>query len=355
MVTSRQSKSNQQRVKAMEAIVFGFGNIGKALVKRLNNDGWEIRGIVRRDGGLYDSDGNRTDDFHMNNLRSSLVRGSKTCVAFIAIPSDEGGDIERKYIQGALSAGAFAVTCAKSALSNHHEQLKHSIESGRLGYRATVGGGTHMLPILKKKIGGRKDVAVCVVVNGTLNFLFHSMHHDGDSLGMAIKKAERLRFVEPGATNNLEVINGEMQDTKKKTVIVGNTSLPLPVMLNAAGIQVATLDDNQLARLVRQAAVRRYLVRYYPAGWKVNGEDDDVIGGFTVKMPDGAMIQAGFHRTDLDPVYTDRLPLGANNFAMTIEGPDGEDGIYVVANGPGAGPEATTAAMMADARQMLGL
>lgn len=333
------------------ALVIGYGTIGKPLVLRLKAKGYSIKGVVRK-GGLLSEDANT----HSGKFSPGMIEpfvGSKHGggAIFLATPSEPGGEVARDYIVAGLAAGAKVITCEKGAIGEHFDIFREDIENNRIGYSATVGGGTRLLPVLRDRLRGRKDVTAHVVLNGTLSFLFHSMHHDGDSLGAAVRKAIKLGFAEPGAESDLDVVNGEMRDTVLKTSILYNLCMRSSKTLKPSDISLHTLGEQELMRLIHEVAVRRYIVSFLPPGTK-NGVSEDVIGGFCVGI-DGWRIRGGFHRTDSDPLFNGRLPTGANNCVITSEGVNGEDGIYMLCNGPGAGPEPTTSAMIADAERLL--
>ncbi|HEY4498551.1 MAG TPA: hypothetical protein VJH94_00635 [Candidatus Paceibacterota bacterium] len=319
----------------VKVALIGFGMINKAVKAKIDQmSGWVVETVIRK------SSLGEQHSFHMSDI------------AFLAIPTENGGDTARQYIAQSLAMGIPIVTCEKGALSHHFDKFLRNFD--KLGYSATVGGGTRLLPSLRERLNGRKDVIVHGVVNGTLNFIFSAMDNDSDSLGAAVKKAMKLGYAEPGAESALDVLNGEMMDTVMKTAIIYNTCMRLGKSMNAGDVKIVALDSKNLARLVREVSVRRYVVSFLPQS--KDGEEDsaDIIGGFSYSI-DGWKIRAGFVRTDSDPLFRSRLPAGANNCIITCEGVGGEDGIYVLANGPGAGPEPTASSMMSDARKLLRL
>ncbi len=333
---------------AMKAVIVGYGGIGKTVAKKLKEDGWDVAGMVRSHG-LCDASGEHIKSFSPDNLGEEFH--PEKHMLFVALPSASDGGVAFDYIMRGLKLGMKVVTCEKGALASRYLALKGYIEMNRLGFSATVGGGTQMLHPLKRRLLGRNDVAFHVFLNGTLNFIFHSMSHDGDSLSSAVQKAQKLAYAEPGASSDLEVVNGEIGDTLLKTQVMCNVCVTPEKPLFVSPDTAKTLSDQELATLVHQARHRRYIVSFFPPNSK-NGENIDTIAGFKIDH-EGWRIRAGFQRTDTDPVLATRLPTGVNNALITYDGRGGQDGVYVLANGPGAGPDPTASAMLCDARWLM--
>jgi homoserine dehydrogenase len=341
----------------VRAIVVGLGNIGKVLKTKINAlPDWKVIATVSKRSVFDGTTGNlirefTPDAFHVY-LRDVAGDG-KPVVVFLAIPSQNGGEAAGAYIEQAVACNVPIVTCEKGALSHQFALFADKLD--KIGYSATVGGGTRILPSLMERMNGRRDVVLHGVVNGTLNFIFNEMDHAGSSFGTAVEKAQALGYAEPGASEGVDILNGEMSDTVMKTSILFNICMNTGTYMNPDSIAVLKINQSILSHLIREASVRRYIVSLFPP--EFDGElppEKDIIGGFRYDIS-GWRIRAGFQRTDSDPLFRGRLPMGANNAVITCEGKGGEDGIYVLGNGPGAGPKPTTASMLGDARKLLRL
>ena len=329
------------------AVLIGHGLIGKALRAKIERaEGWSIEAIIRKDT-LCGPTGSGIGRFQMHMLKGLTAR--KLTVIFLAVPSTaKGGAVH--YLKEAISLGVPIVSCEKWALSHTFDEFVTHLD--KIGFSAMVGGGTRPLSSLRERLNGRKDVVAHAVLNATLNFILHAMDHDGDSLGIAVDKAKALGLAEPEGTDDLGVLNGEMGDTAMKTAVAYNICMRSEESLDASKVSINLLSERDLARLVREVSIRRYIVSFFPPGF--DDDNNDVIGGFSHEI-EGWKIRAGFQRTDTNPLFRGRLPAGANNCVITCEGARGENGIYVLSSGPGAGPKPTAASMMSDARRLLRL
>lgn len=327
-------------------VIIGLGLVGKALKAKIDKvPGWEIQQIVKK-GRIFSASGQEIDSFDSESpdLERAIPKGCD--LVFLAIPTYDKGQIAYRYIKHAVERGIPVVTCEKGALSYFWDNLETSID--KIGYSATVGGGTRLLPYLKQRLHGRDDVVVHAVVNGTLNYIFDEMAHAGRSYGEAVEEAQRLGYAEPGATDYLEVLNGEIKDTVMKTAILFNACMKKNKAMRPDDVALTLLEKGDLARLIKESKNRRYIVSFLPPG---SVQENDIIGGFQHES-DGWKIIAGFQAIDSNPLFLDWLPQGVNNSVLMYEGNFGEDGIYSL-TGPGAGSKPTTSSMIRDAKVLL--
>ncbi len=163
--------------------------------------------------------------FGRNNVGlsfSSLLEQHKPEAVFLTISTLDKGEAARDYILTCVNAGIPVITCEKGALAYHAGVLKPHLD--KIGFNATVGGGTMMLGYLKGRHFENKQVDIYAVLNGTLNFIFDEIAR-GRSLGEACEEARRLGYAEPGANGPLSLINGECRDVIMKTCVFFNTLL----------------------------------------------------------------------------------------------------------------------------------
>ena len=328
-------------------VIIGLGLIGKALKAKVEKvPGWEIQQIIEKDKILSGS-GEEIGSYNPESpdLEKLIPKGCD--LVFLAIPTFDKGQVAYRNIKYAVERGIPVVTCEKGGLSYNWSDLEKFI--GLIGYSATVGGGTRLLPYLKQRLHGRDDVVVHAVVNGTLNYIFDEMAHAGRSYGEAVEEAQRLGYAEPGATDYLQVLNGEIKDTVMKTAILFNVCMKKSKAMRPDDVSLKLLEKDDLARLIKESKNRRYIVSFLPPG---SQQENDIIGGFEHES-DGWKISAGFQAIDSNPLFLNWLPRGVNNSVLTYEGEFGEDGIYTL-YGPGAGAKPTTSSMIRDAKILLG-
>ncbi|MES2224328.1 MAG: hypothetical protein V4469_05365 [Patescibacteria group bacterium] len=278
------------------AILFGYGNIGKVLTKRIPKEKIDLEYTVNSKG-VFDSSLTKQGDLADWRDFTNDIQ-----IAFITIPTTGDDATAFEYASYFLEKNIPVITCEKASIANHFEYFKKF--KNIFKFTASVGGGTQMLQQLSSF--DSKILELRAVVNGTLNFI-------GDNLKKGINKDEIVKeilekgFAEPGASTFEEIIDGELNDVRLKTVILANSS----------GI---------FEKIVR------------PEDIKIDRED---LGKRCIVKISKTGIEAGF----LEDNNADWLPDGVNNVLYL----NGEK----VCFGPGAGAKATAESMISDFNNLL--
>ncbi len=316
--------------------IIGKGLIGTELVKRLNEEDYKIP-FVARSSGIYAGDSERKID-NLENYKKYIPEVDALC---LAIPTIDDGSTALDYILTALVHNKPIATCEKGALSNYFPELKNGLD--RIGFSATVGGGTRLLRWGRERINSHV-MEIHAVLNGTLNYVF-SQIAQGRTLGEVVDEAKKLGYAEPGADSHLDVINMEAnRDIPMKTAILFNM-LGLGE-IRAKNIETKPIGEICLQKLIKQAKQRRYIVSI--TSKKL---DDDIIGGFNYES-NGWFISAGFKQTDENPLFSRLKVSGVNNALLFYEGKDGKNGTYDT-SGQGAGENPTSSSMIKDLEILL--
>ncbi len=331
----------------------GGVNVGGAVPERATELGLRHSMYVVKSDGVHvmNSRGATSlhdprEDFWNEDTYTDGVR-----VAFLATPSSGDGTRALEIIEGLRGHDIPTVTAEKAALAHHFPALEPYL--GLMGISASVGGGTGMLPWLASKINPRTR-QVHSVVNGTINHIVDGID-GGRTAGQVIDEAVTLGYAEPGATNHLEVINGELVgDIPKKASILWNTVLrnifsPDTVLFPADLAQPA-LDQDGLNQLIAEAGARRYILSVVRSGEEI--PEKDILAPLRREVDGGLVIIGGFRRISDNPLFKALRMPGPSNGSVITAGPNESDGVYKL-EGPGAGPGPTAAAMVQDARQLL--
>ncbi len=346
--------------------LIGAGNIGEEVIRQAREKGFGIGPIVTT-SGVYDGSKvqrwkGKLSDYLKENPEYRLAVPDdyqaplrETDAVLLTISTRDDGEEAYTYMRGLLPEKP-VITCEKGALSSasRFKELLPEMKKGRLGYRATVGGGTSLLKVMQDSVRRGFDGRVYAVINGTLNFIFDRLSR-GRSLGETVYRARILGFAEPGAKDPLDVINTEAcKDVPRKSAIFYNTFLDSLGNENPSFLDVSTimstltpLTPDMFARLVREARNRRYIVSITPHDSAV---DDDVIAGYRLNM-DGWVIQGGFRRITDNPLYERFLPEDVDNALFVTKGKVESKGEYSH-SGPGAGAPPTVDSMMTDMDDM---
>lgn len=271
---------------------------------------------------------------------------------FIAVPTTDDGTVAKGYITEVLSRGSNVVTAEKGAIANFYPELKrvsHNFDC--LGFSASVGGGTRMIPELRTYCSDPGNVSqIHVSLNGTLAAIFGDMappSGSGMSFDAAVKRAVELGYAEPGAKSPLDVIRGEAQ---------GDIPKKVGILFNALGLSSKffewqklrfTLSDAQIRQAVQQADKRRFIISIYPEHALSAGQQADIVGGFDVAH-DGWRIAGGFQDITTNPhLASFAAANGPTNGFVVALGEHGSHGTYAL-SGPGAGVGPTVGSMLHD-------
>lgn len=318
--------------------IIGAGNIGSEIYKRVKLLSWDVNCIVDIDG-IYKELPKKEKIGELTELKK-YIKGLD--ILFLAIPTFDDGKTAFNYIQTSLDEGVPIVTCEKGALSNYFSELELDVNKHKIGYSATVGGGSRLLRYLQERVGPNVE-EIHAVVNGTLNYIFDQISK-GRSLGEVVNETQTLGYAEPGTTNPLEVINKEATgDVPMKTSILFNVCNLVEKRIKASEIIVHPIKSSELKKLVEEAINRRYIVsitRY--------DNKEEVIGGFKSKLNEW-YISAGFKNINKNPLFRELIPSGVNNAILISEG---QYGNYIL-SGPGAGAGPTANSMIIDAKKIL--
>ncbi len=260
----------------------------------------------------------------------------------LSIPNGDTGFAELSYLEAFREK--HLVTCAKGA---HAYRYREVMSIGRkIGRRATVGGGTDMLEVLRRRYLQDEDVTIHAVVNGTLNYIW-SVIQGGGSFAEAVSDAKDLGFAEPGATNLVDIINGELLDVAMKCAILKNVALPCTGSpMSADAFDIVKLTDHDIKRLTSRNARYRFITTLS----SVDDVDEIEKGapGSIWGRCGRRRITGGFHNIASETPWYDWLrEVGGVKNGFVIHNALGKDTGNSL-TGPGAGPEVTAKAMVRD-------
>jgi homoserine dehydrogenase len=117
-----------------------------------------------------------------------------------------GLDPAEQLVRRALEAGKSVVTANKKLIALHGpELLALARKKGlRLSFGAAVAGGIPVLHALEEGLAGDRLFRVRGIVNGTCNFVLHSMETRGLTFAEALKEAQEKGFAEADPTDDVE-------------------------------------------------------------------------------------------------------------------------------------------------------
>lgn len=187
-------------MKTRKVAIVGPGGVGSHLRARLEASGVNVCFTIRRN--------------HTGPAFKDLLLREKPDAVCITISTMDRGESARDFILTSVENGVKAVTSEKGSWAYYPKVLKSHIKE--IGFSAAAGGGTRMLRYVKERLIDGQQVEIHAVINGTLNFVFDEMRR-GRTLGEACEEARKLGYAEPGATDALSLVNGELTDVRLKT------------------------------------------------------------------------------------------------------------------------------------------
>ncbi|HVV26167.1 MAG TPA: hypothetical protein VHC21_04020 [Candidatus Saccharimonadales bacterium] len=336
--------------------LIGPGNIGTELRRQLGQDYVSNRlalsrlpEFVLRSSGVFDAAG---EELGVGAIEEF---DELPDVTFVAMPSTDDGKAAYDYISHILDRGKIAITAEKGALANNFDDLRdRSDEFRRLGVNATDGGGTRLLDVAQMYATDIGNISqVHLSLNGTLSAVMSMVAPPeglGMSLGQAVDQSIRLGYAEPGATTPYEVIKQEAEaDIPKKTAIFFNRLALGETSIDWTDLKF-DLTNSQIAQVVEEAKIRRFIVSIYANNHLANGikcPEDDIVGGFSTEHEDWKIV-GGFRHVERNPLFAPLANVTGPGAGLVIGlGPNESDGVYSL-TGPGAGVSPTVNTMIDD-------
>jgi|GEM_PF-6390789 len=331
-------------------VIIGAGNIGSELRTQLERKGHKIVAQARRGLVRFDKERPAVPIHNIGDVDEILNAlypvMSETDAVMLAIPNGDKGVAELRYMEAFRRE--HNVTCAKGAHAYHHHRVLALGKS--IGRRATVGGGTDMLEILRRRQLQDENATIYAVVNGTLNYVWSTIQRGG-SFAEAIADAKGLKYAEPNNNNPLDILFGELSDVCMKSTIIKNVALPCSQVFTADAFDIVPLKEDDIRRLTSRNARYRFIVTFSSV------PDYDEIpksspGSIRAKCGRWKIV-GGFHDVKAESPWFDWLRQidGVNN-GFTIHNSLGKDTGNSI-GGPGAGPEVTAKAMVRDLEDLL--
>lgn len=353
--------------------LIGAGMIGTELYKQLLNNpkgGVKPYAVVEYDGiydisdlGLYTNElTNRTLSQYLSSEGKKLdrklkiaevdkfedfLKNSDTDVVAVLITTKDDGSAAANYFRTAFKYDIPVVTCEKGALSASYEEFIPQMKNDMLGYTASVGGSSLMLPILRRKLWSGDLYYMYAVLNATLNYICHQ-RSKGKKTSEAIEEAKAAGYAEPQG-EGLNIINIELtSDIPKKVTIVGNEIQRISGrygFIKKGEIKIPSLSEKDFAELGNV----RYVLAFENLEKVNNVVNFKGLGKFEYKTPDDLLrISGAFINLEENDLEYLAFPNEFNGARISL-GPYGTETFY----GEGAGPRSTAATGIEDTQRMI--
>ena len=318
-------------MKKLNIAIIGLGNIGSYLYKYLNQN----KKIISKKNNCIPNityisakNKNRKRYFKINKkiwLNNYLDATKNKNVDLIVelIGGAEGP--AKKLVFEALKNKKHVVTANKALIAKYGDQLSKIAEKNKvnLEFEASVCGGVPIIRSLKEGLIANKINKVFGIFNGTSNYILSSMDKENKSFNEVLKNAQKLGYAESNPTSDL---NGDDVASKLKILSSLCFNSFLNKNIHVEGIKDIDKDDiNYAKRLGYKIKLLGYA---------------ELIGKNIFQRVHPTLIRNSSYVGSIDGVLN----------AVIIDGnPVGQS----IIQGEGAGPAATTSALISDISSIL--
>ena len=318
-------------MRKLNIAIIGLGNIGSYLFQYLKKN----KQIISKKNNCIPNvifvsakNRNRNRGFKINNkiwLKNYLDATKNKNVDLIVelIGGAEGP--AKKLVFNALKNKKHVVTANKALIAKYGNELAKIAEKNKvnLEFEASVCGGVPIIRSLKEGLIANKIHKVYGIFNGTSNYILSSMDKENKSFSDVLHKAKKLGYAE---SNPLSDLNGDDVSAKLKIL----SSLCFNSFLNnnihVEGIKDIDKDDISYAK---KLGYKIKLLGYA-----------ELIGKHIFQRVHPTLIRKSSYVASIDGVLN----------AVIIDGiPVGQS----IIQGEGAGPAATTSALISDISSIL--
>ncbi len=318
-------------MKKLNIAIIGLGNIGSYLFKYLNKN---KKNLTKKNNCtpnvIYVSAKNKNrkrkikikkDQWLKNYLDATKNKNIDLIVELIG--GAEGP--AKKLVFNALKNKKHVVTANKALIAKYGDQLAKIAEKNKvnLEFEAAVCGGVPIIRSLKEGLIANKISKIYGIFNGTSNYILSSMDKDNKNFNAVLNRAKKLGYAE---ANPLADLNGE--DVAAKLKILSSLCFNSFLNKNIYVEGINKIDKNDIDN-ANKLGYKIKLVGYA-----------ELINKKIYQRVHPTLIKKGSYIASIDGVLN----------AVIIDGnPVGQSTIQ----GEGAGPSATTSALVSDIASIL--
>ena len=302
----------------------GAGNVGGAVLKTLikSSQLLEVQGGVHFDLVQVGARrGKEVVPYEGINITTNLADVATNPEVDVLVEVIGGVDFSYELVTTALKEGKHVVTANKALIASHGNELfalakENNVE---IGFEASVAGGTPVIKALREGLVANKVKWFAGILNGTSNFILTEMESNQSTFASALEKAQELGLAESDPSLD---INGT--DAAQKASILAALAFHVPFdfsLVSFEGIEEIELEDLGYAKEL----------------------------GYSIKHIAHGELENNVVCVNAYPTLVDNETLlsqvGKEMNALEIFSEGVGSTVYY---GPGAGPEPTASAVIAD-------
>ncbi len=313
--------------------IVGLGQIGNFLLYELNKKKREIESKTRKKieiVAISAKNKNKKRKFKINKKiffknPFDIINNKKIDILFEAIGHSDG--ISKKIVEKALKNKIHVITPNKALIAKHGDYLASLAEKNKvnLEFEASVAGGIPVLRTLKESLATNKFTKVVGILNGTCNYILTEMEKSAEPFIKVLSKAQNLGYAEP--SNPKLDLNG--YDALSKVRILSSLAFNKKISKSNClmeGIENIELKDINIAK---QLNLRIKLLGI-----------TEIINNKLFERVHPCLVGKDTYIGNID---------GVMNAVILNSKPVGE----TVMQGEGAGPGATSSALLSDLLSIL--
>ena len=311
-------------MKTLKVGLCGAGNVGGAVLRTLIQSSklLEVQGGVHFDLVQVGARrGKEVVPYEGINITTNLEDVATNPDVDVLVEVIGGINFAYELVTTALKEGKHVVTANKALIASHGNELfalakENNVE---IGFEASVAGGTPVIKALREGLVANKVKWFAGILNGTSNFILTEMESNQSTFESALEKAQELGLAESDPSLD---INGT--DAAQKASILAALAFHVPFdfsLVSFEGIEEIELEDLGYAKEL----------------------------GYSIKHIAHGELENNVVCVNAYPTLVDNETLlsqvGKEMNALEIFSEGMGSTVYY---GPGAGPEPTASAVIAD-------
>jgi len=317
--------------KKLNIAIIGLGNIGSFLFKYLKKN----KNILAKKTNVIPNvlfisarNNKRKRPFSFNKsmwLKNPLksTRDKNVDIIVELIGGSEG--MAKKLVFESLKNGKHVVTANKALVAKYGDELSKIAERNKVNFEfeAAVCGGVPVVRSIKEGLIANKIHKIYGIFNGTSNYILSSMDKNNLSFKDALTESQKLGYAE---SNPASDINGE--DVSSKLKILSSLSFNCFINNQIFVEGISNIDKSDIIN-AKQLGYKIKLLGV-----------SELIKGKLVQRVHPSLVKKTSYIASID---------GVLNAVITEGVPVGQ----IIIQGEGAGPEATTSALISDISSIL--
>ena len=301
--------------------LFNFLNKNKDYISNKNNSGFKIIYVSAKNKNKKRNIKIKKDQWISNY--NQILKKKNVDIIIELIGGAEGS--AKKLVFNALKNKKHVVTANKALISKYGDELSRIAEKNKvnLEYEAAVCGGVPIIRSIKEGLIANKINRIYGIFNGTSNYVLSSMDKHNTSFNETIKKAIKLGYAESNPSSD---ISGDDVASKVKILSCLSFNSFLNKNIHVEGIKNIEEED---------------IINANKLGYKIKLMGfSEIFENKIFQRVHPTLVEKASYIASVDgvlnAVIVDGKPIGKN-----------------IIQGEGAGPSATTSALVSDISSIL--